>query len=175
MLKREPPLAVLLLPPQQGVELNHEEEETGKVVVVPPVLRVVPGPQVVDQYSVGELVDPPKGLVPAVRTIKSAGNTLASEVTQEQKEARVRDISKTNATRGGASFDIRALADITLVKVFALKGINAIMLMSKLLKNREGTSPRGSILLTKSKRPILGQRVNNVVTHHIKIRVLRGM
>ena len=124
-------LPLLLL---QGEELSQAEEE-GKVVAVPPVLRVAPDPQVVDQYAVEGLVDPPKGLVQPVRNTKSAGNTIALGATQEQKEARARDISKTNATRGGASFDIRALADITLVKVFALKGINAITRMSRLLTN----------------------------------------
>ena len=175
MPKREPPAAVLPLLLQQGVELNPKEEGTGKVVAASPVPRAAPSLRVEDHCSVEGLVDPPRDLVRPVQDTRSVGSTLASEATQERKVARVRDTSKTSVTHGGVSFDTRALADITLVKVSVLKGINAIMLMSKLLKNREGTSPRGSILLTKSRRPILGQRVNNVVTHHIQIRVLRGM
>ena len=101
MPKREPPVAVLPLPLQQGVELNQEEEGTGKVDVVPPVLRVVPGPQVVDQYSVGELVDPPKGLVLVARITKSVGSTLALEATRELKVARAKDIFRTSVTQGG--------------------------------------------------------------------------
>ena len=113
--KREPPLAEPLLPPQQGAETKQEDEEIGKVVAVPPVLRAAPDPQVADLCIAEGLVDPPKGLAQAVRNIKSARNTIALEETREQREARVRDISKTNAIRGDASFDIRAPADITLV------------------------------------------------------------
>ena len=98
MLKREPPVADHPLPLQQGVELKQEEEEI--MVVVPPVLRVVPGPQVVDQYSVGELVDPPKGLVPVVRITKSVGSTLPLEATRELKVARAKDIFRISVTQG---------------------------------------------------------------------------
>ena len=142
MPKREPPVAVLPLPLQQGVELNQEEEGTGKVVVVPPVPRAAPSLRVEDHCSVEGLVDPPRDLVRPVQDTRSVGSTLASEATQERKVARVRDTSKTSVTHGGVSFDTRALADITLVKVSVLKGINAIMLMSRSLKNREGTSLR---------------------------------
>ncbi len=76
-------MAELPLPLLRGAETNQEEEEGGKVVAVPPVLRVAPDPQVVDQYSAEGLVDPPNGLAPAVRTIKSAGNILALEETRE--------------------------------------------------------------------------------------------
>ncbi len=48
------------------------------------------------------------------------------------------------------------------------------MLMSRSLKNREGSSLRGNILLTKSKRPILGQRVNNVVIPRVEKRGAQG-
>ena len=106
-------MAVLPLPLQQGV-----------VVVVSPVPRAAPSLRVVDHCSVEGLVDPPRDLVRLVRDTRSAGSTLASEATQEQKVARVRDTSKTRVTQRDASFDTRALADITLVKVSALKGIN---------------------------------------------------
>ena len=46
-----------------------------------------------------------------VRDTRSAGSTLASEATQEQKGVRVRDTSETSVTQGGVSFDTRALAD----------------------------------------------------------------
>ena len=62
------------------------------------------------------------------------------------------------------------------MKVIALKGINATMLMFRSPKSREGISLRGNILLTRSNLPILGpNRVVNVVTHHIKIRVEKDM
>ena len=100
MLKREPPVADNPLPLlQQGVELRQEEEE--RTVVVPPVLRAAPGPQVEDQSSVEGLVDPPKGLALDVRLTRSAGNTLALEATQELKEARAKDIFKENAIHRG--------------------------------------------------------------------------
>ena len=102
MPKREPPAAVLPLPLQQGVELNQEEEGTGKVVVVPPVPRAVPSLRVEDHCSVEGLVDPPRDLVRPVQETRSVGSTLASEATQELKEAHVRDIFKVNATRGDA-------------------------------------------------------------------------
>ena len=88
-------LPLLLL---QGAELSQEEEE-GKVVAVPQVLRAAPDPQVAGLYIVEDPVDPPKGPVRAVRNIKSAGSILALKETREQREARVRDISKTNATQ----------------------------------------------------------------------------
>ena len=102
MPKREPPVAVLPLPLQQGVELNQEEEGTGKVVVVPPVPRAVPSLRVEDHCSVEGLVDPSRDLVRLVRGIRDVESTLASEATQEQKVARVRDTSKTSVTQGGA-------------------------------------------------------------------------
>ena len=98
MLKREPPVADHPLPLQQGVELKQEEEE--RTVVVPPAFRAVPGPQVVDQSSVGGLVDPPKGLVLDVRITRSVGSTLALEATRELKVARAKDIFRTNVTQG---------------------------------------------------------------------------
>ena len=62
------------------------------------------------------------------------------------------------------------------MKVIALKGINATMLMFRSPKSREGISLRGNTLLTKSNLPTLGlSRVVNVVTHHINIRVEKGM
>ena len=102
MLKREPPVADHPLPLQQGVELNQEEEGTGKVVVVPPVPRAVPSLRVEDHCSVEGLVDPSRDLVRLVRGIRDVESTLASEATQEQKVARVRDTSKTSVTQGGA-------------------------------------------------------------------------
>ena len=101
MLRRDPPVVDNPLPPlQQGVETKQEVEE-GKVVVplVPRVAVVLP---VADRSSVEGLVDPPKDQALDVRLIRSAGNTLASEATQELKEAHVRDIFKVNATRGDA-------------------------------------------------------------------------
>ena len=60
----------------------------------------------------------------------------------------------------------------TLVKVIALKGISATMLMSRSPQNRGGISLRGGVLLTKSNLPTLGlNRVVSVVTRHAKIRV----
>ncbi len=101
MLKREPPVADNPLPLLlQGVELKQGEEE--RTVVVPLVLRAVPGPQVAGQSSVGGLVDPPKGLVLDVRITKSVGSTLALEATQELKEARAKDIFRENAILGDA-------------------------------------------------------------------------
>ena len=76
-------------------------------------------------------VDPPKGPVRAVQNIKSVGSTIALEETREQREARVEDISGTNATQEDASSGIRAPADITSVKVFALRATNAITHMSR--------------------------------------------
>ena len=100
--KREPPVAVLPLPLQQGAELNQEEGGTGKVVVVPPVPRAVPSLRVEDHCSVEGLVDPPRDLVRLVREIRRVESTLASEATQEQKVARARGTSKTSVTQGGA-------------------------------------------------------------------------
>ena len=94
-------LPLLLL---QGAELSQEEEE-GKVVAVPPVPRAAPNLRVVDHCSVEGLVDPPRDLVRPVQDTRSVGSTLASEATQEQKEACVRDTSKTSVTQGGVSFD----------------------------------------------------------------------
>ena len=100
MLKREPPVADNPLPLLlQGVELKQEEEE--RTVVVPLVLRAVPGPQVAGQSSVEGLVDPPKGLVLDVRITKSVGSTLALEATRELKVARAKDIFRTSVTQGG--------------------------------------------------------------------------
>ena len=112
------------------------KEEEGKVAV-PPVPHAVLILRVEDHCSVEGLVDPPKDLVRLVRDTKSVGSTLASEATQERKVARVRDTSKTSVTHGGVSFDTRALADITSVKVVALKGINAITRMFRLLKTEK--------------------------------------
>ena len=99
-LKREPPVADNPLPLlQQGVELKQEEEE--RTVVVPLVLRAVPGPQVAGQSSVGGLVDPPKGLVLGARITKSVGSTLALEATRELMVARAKDIFRTSVTQGG--------------------------------------------------------------------------
>ena len=99
MLKREPPVADSPLPLlQRGVEIKQEVEE-GKVVV-PLVLRAVPGPQVAGQSSVEGLVDPPKGLVLDVRIAKSVGTTLALKATKELKEARAKDIFGENAIQG---------------------------------------------------------------------------
>ena len=131
MPKREPLLVEPLLQPLQGAEQNQEGEEKGKVVAVPPVLRAAPDPQVADLYVVDDPVDPPKGPVRAVKNTKSVGSTLALEETREQREARVEDISGTNATQEDASSGIRAPADITSVKVFALRATNAITHMSR--------------------------------------------
>ena len=62
------------------------------------------------------------------------------------------------------------------MKVIVLKGISATMLLFRSPKSREGIRLRGNILLTRSNLPILGpNRVVNVVTHHIKIRVVKAM
>ena len=62
------------------------------------------------------------------------------------------------------------------MKVIALKGISATMLMFRSPKSREGISPRGNIPLIRNNLPILGlNRVVNVVTHHIKRRVEKGV
>ena len=124
-------MAELPLPLLQEAETNQEEEEGGKVVAVPPVLRAAPDPQVADLYTVDDPVDPPKGPVRAVHNIKSVGSTLALEETREQREARAEDISRTNATHEDASSGTRAPADITSVKVFALRATNAITHMSR--------------------------------------------
>ena len=129
--KREPLQVVTLLPLPQEADLSQEDEVRGKVVAVPPVLRAAPDPQVADLYIVDDPVDPPKGPVRAVENTKSVGSTLALEETREQREARVEDISGTNATQEGASSGIRAPADITSVKVFALRATNAITHMSR--------------------------------------------
>ncbi len=101
MLKREPPVADSPLPPlHKVVELKQEEEE--EKVVASLVPHAVPGPQVADRSSVEGLVDPPKGLVPVVRTTKSVGSTLALKATQELKEARAKDIFRENAILGDA-------------------------------------------------------------------------
>jgi len=131
MPKREPLLVEPLVQPLQGAEQNQEGEEKGKLVAVPPVLRAAPDPQVADLYVVDDPVDPPKGPVRAVENTKSVGSTLALEETREQREARVEDISGTNATQEDASSGIRAPADITSVKVFALRATNAITHMSR--------------------------------------------
>ena len=101
MPRRDPQEVDNPLPPlQQGVETKQGVEE-GKVAVplVPHAAAVLP---VEEQSSVEGLVDPPKDQVPDVRLIRSAGNTLASEATQELKEAHVRDIFEVSATRGDA-------------------------------------------------------------------------
>ncbi len=101
MLRRDPPVVDNPLPPlQRGVETKQEVEE-GKVVVplVPHVAAVLP---VEEQSSVEGPVDPPKDRDQDVLLIRSVGSILASEATQELKEAHVRDISKVNATRGDA-------------------------------------------------------------------------
>ncbi len=102
MPKKEPPVAVLPLPLQQGVGPNQEEEGTGKVVVVPPVLHAAPSLRVADHCSVEGLVDPPRDLVRLVRDIRSVESILASEATQELKVAHARDTFRVNATQEGA-------------------------------------------------------------------------
>ncbi len=98
-LRKGPPVADNPLPLlQQGVELKQEEEE--RTVVVPLVLRAVPGPQVAGQSSVEGLVDPPKGLVLDVRITRRVGGTLALEATRELKVARAKDIFRANAIQG---------------------------------------------------------------------------
>ncbi len=99
--RRDPPVADNPLPPlRQGVETKQEVEE-GKVVV-PLVPHVAVVPPVADRSSVEGLVDLPKGPALDVRLIRSVGSTLASEATQELKEAHVRGIFEVNATRGDA-------------------------------------------------------------------------
>ncbi len=98
MLRRDPPVVDNPLPPlQRGVETKQEVEE-GKVVVplVPHVAVVLP---VADRSAVEGLVDPPKDPALDVRLTRSVGSTLASEATQELKEAHVRDTFRVNATQ----------------------------------------------------------------------------
>ena len=101
MPRRDPQEVDNPLPPlQRGVETKQGVEE-GKVVVplVPHVAAVLP---VEEQSSVEGLVDPPKDQVPDVRLIRSVGGILASEATQELKEARAKDIFRENAILGDA-------------------------------------------------------------------------
>ena len=100
--RRDPPEVDNPLPPlpEKGVETRQWVEE--ERVVVPLALRAVAVLPVEEQSSVEGLVDPPKDRDRDVLLIKSVGGILASEATQELKEAHVRDISKVNATRGDA-------------------------------------------------------------------------
>ena len=129
--KSEPlPVVTLLSLLLQEAELSQEDEERGKVLAVPAVPRAVPDPQVADPYTAGDPADPPRGPVRAVQNTRSGGSTLASEETPELREAHVRDTFRTSVTLEDVSSDIGPPADITSVKVFALRAINAITHMS---------------------------------------------
>ena len=100
MMRRRDPLEVdnpLPPLPEKGVETKQGVEE-GKVVV-PLALHVAAVLPVEGQSSVEGLVDPPKDRDQDVLLIRSVGGILASEATQELKEAHVRDTFRVNATQ----------------------------------------------------------------------------
>ena len=174
MLRKDPLRVDHRLPPRQGVETKEKAKE-GEVAapLAPRAVVVLP---VGKQSTVEGLVDPLKDRDLGALLIGSVGSTLASEVTRELKEALVRDTFKESAILGDVSRNIRALVSSISVKDTALKGIHATMPMFRSPKSREGVSPRGNILLIRNNLPILEpNRVVNVVTHHIKERVEKGM
>ena len=174
MLRKDPLRVDHRLPPRQGVETKEKAKE-GEVAA-PLALRAVVVLPVGKQSTVEGLVDPLKDRDQGALLIESVGSTLASEVTRELKEALARDTFRVNAILGDVLGNTRALVSFILMKVTALKGINATMLMFRSPKSRGGISLRGNILLTRSNLPTLGlSRVVNVVTHHIKIRVEKDM
>ncbi len=162
------------LPPRQGVGTKEKAKE-GEVAapLAPRAVVILP---VGKQSTVEGLVDPPKDRDQGALLIGSVGSTLASEATRELKEALVRDTFRENAILGDVLGNTRALVSFISMKDTAPKGINAIMPMFRSQKNREGISLRGNILLIRNNLPILEpNRVVNVVTHHIKERVEKGM
>ncbi len=174
MLRKDPLRVEHRLPPRQGVETKQEVKE-GEVAV-PLALRAVVVLPVGKQSTVEGLVDPLKDRDQGALLIGSVGSTLASEVTRELKEALVRDTFKVNAILGDVLGNTRALVSFISMKDTALRGIHATMPMFKSPKDREGINLRGNILLIRNNLPILEpNRVVNVVTHHTKERVEKGM
>jgi hypothetical protein len=174
MLRKDPLRVDNRLPPRQGVETKEKAKE-GEVAA-PLALRAVVILPVGKQSTVEGLVDPLKGQDQGALLTRSVGSTLASEVTRELKEALVRDTLKENAIPGDVLGNTRDLVSFISMKDTALRGITAIMPMFRSPRSREGTNLRGNTLLIRNKLPILEpNRVVNVVTHHIKERVEKGM
>ena len=159
---------------RQGAEKKVEAKE-GEVAA-PLALRAVVILPVGKQSTVEELVDPLKGQDQGALLIGSVGSTLVSEATRELKEVLARGTSRVNVILGDVLRNIRDPVSSISAKDTALKGIHATMPMFRSPKNREGISLRGNILLIRNNLPILEpNRVVNVVTHHTKERVEKGM